>query len=152
MKHIIVCSLVFLIAMAGSAQALSPRQDVIKGPLQGEVLEVLDGDTVTVRLHVWIGQDIQTHVRISGIDAPEIKGKCAYERGKAQQARNEMISLLPDGKITLSNIRLEKYAGRVLAEAQSTKGVKVADHMIDKGLARPYAGAKRAGWCSAAAN
>lgn len=148
-RNTIVCSLLglALLLIGGGAEALSPRQDVIAGPVEGKVLDVLDGDTVVVRLHVWIGQEIESSVRIAGIDAPEIKGKCAKERQMAQNAKEELARLFEDQNIKLSNIRLEKYAGRVLAEAANTEGVNVSRHMLDKGLVRPYGGEKRKGWC-----
>lgn len=134
---------------SAAASAHSPRRDVIQGPVTAQVLDILDGDTVTVRVHVWIGQTIETHVRIDGIDTPEIKGKCEREREMAQDAKNEIAKLLSStGTIQLYDIKLEKYAGRVLAKAANDKGVNIAQHMIEKGLARPYAGAKRTGWCS----
>lgn len=123
-------------------------KDVLAGPLTGQVLDVLDGDTVTVRLHIWIGQDIETHVRISGIDTPEKRGKCVSERTRAEQSRLALTALLADGKIELRDIRHEKYAGRVLATATASDGTPVADYLIGKNLARPYSGGKRAGWCS----
>lgn len=146
MKHILVCSLVLLL-LSTPANA-GPRSEILRGPVQGRVLNVLDGDTINVRLHVWIGQEIETHVRIAGIDTPEIKGKCEAERRKARAARAEVANLLADNKITLLNVRLEKYAGRVLAEAQTTAGTDIRTHMINKGLARPYGGEKRKGWCT----
>jgi endonuclease YncB( thermonuclease family) len=123
-------------------------KDVLAGPLTGQVLAVLDGDTVTVRLHIWIGQDIETHVRISGIDTPEKRGKCLHERARAEQSRLALAALLADGKIMLRDIRHEKYAGRVLANASASDGTPVAEYLIGKDLARPYRGGKRAGWCS----
>ncbi len=123
-------------------------RDVLAGPLTGQVLDVLDGDTVTVRLHIWIGQDIETHVRISGIDTPEKRGKCISERTRAEQSRVALAQLLADGKIRLSNIQHEKYAGRVLANASASDGTSIADYLIGKNLARPYKGGKRQGWCS----
>ena len=123
-------------------------KDVLAGPLTGQVLNVLDGDTVTVRLHIWIGQDIETHVRISGIDTPEKRGKCVSERTRAEQSRVALAQLLADGKIRLSNIQHEKYAGRVLATATASNGTPIADYLIGKNLARPYKGGKRQGWCS----
>jgi endonuclease YncB( thermonuclease family) len=44
-------------------------------------------------------------------------------------------------------VRLEKYAGRVLAHAQTSDGVDISKYMIEKGLARPYFGKKRQPWC-----
>ncbi|HYD19050.1 MAG TPA: nuclease [Patescibacteria group bacterium] len=123
-------------------------KDVIAGPLTGDVLEVLDGDTVTVRVHIWIGQDVETHVRINGIDTPEKRGKCVSERARAIEARDALAALLADGRIRLSNVQYEKYAGRVLATASASDGTAVADYLISRKLARPYSGGKRGGWCS----
>lgn len=125
----------------------SPRQDVIAGPLTAQVLNVLDGDTVNVRIKVWMGQDIETSVRIEGMDAPEIHGKCTREQVMAQEAKDELAQLLSGGEIKIFDARLEKYAGRVVARAETVGGVSIREHMIEKGLARAYAGKKRAPWC-----
>lgn len=145
-RHILVCSLCCLLCAAPAIAG--PRADILPGPVQGRVIDVVDGDTVTVRLHVWIGQEIETLVRINGIDTPEIHGKCATERAQAQAARDEIRSLLSDNRIKLKNVRLEKYAGRVLADAYATDGTDIRAHMIGKGFARPYGGEKRRGWCA----
>lgn len=142
--HALVFTL--LLFISASAQA-GPRQDVIAGPVNGTVIDVLDGDTVSVILQVWIGQRVETSVRFAGIDTPEMKGKCQKERDMAKAAQKEVEKILSDGKIVLSNIKLEKYAGRVLATVHSESGVDVAKHLIAKGYARPYAGKKRQSWC-----
>lgn len=147
-RHTTVCSLLGLLLATAPAGAASARQDVILGPVKGKVLDILDGDTVTARIHVWIGQDVESSVRIAGIDAPEIKGKCIKEREMAERARQALKALLADSEISLYNIRLEKYAGRVLAEAVNKNGVNISKHMLEKGLVRPYGGEKREGWCS----
>ena len=146
-QHTSACFLLlaFFITLA-SAEA-SPRKDVLQGPIRGEVIEVLDGDTVSVRLQVWIGQRIETHVRFAGIDTPEIRGKCAQENTLAKKARDEVAALLQDGQVTLSDIRLEKYAGRVMATVMTANGINIAEHLISKGYARTYQGKKRQGWC-----
>lgn len=139
---VFTAALLFLAFPASS----SPRQEVIAGPITGQVIKVLDGDTVAVRMHVWIGEEIETSVRIDGIDAPEIHGKCDKERNMAAAAKQEMESLTAS-PIRIYNVRLEKYAGRVLAKAETENGVDIAKHMLDKGLARPYHGEKRRPWC-----
>ena len=144
MRMRLILALLFLLFLPQPAVA----KGVLAGPLTGQVLAVLDGDTVTVRLHIWIGQDIETHVRISGIDTPEKRGKCLSERARAEQSRLALAALLADGKIMLRDIQHEKYAGRVLATAAASDGTPVAEYLIGKDLARPYRGGKRAGWCS----
>ncbi len=144
MRLILLTFALLFLVLPHSADA----RDVLAGPLTGQVLAVLDGDTVTVRLHIWIGQDIETHVRINGIDTPEKRGKCMSERARAEQSRLALAQLLADGKIQLRDIRHEKYAGRVLATATASDGTPIAEYLIGKNLARAYAGGKRQGWCS----
>lgn len=147
--HTMICAALLVLA-AFSGAAASPRQDIMEGPLTGEVLQVLDGDTVSVKIRVWIGQEVETSLRINGIDAPEIKGKCERERSIAETARVELEKLIGSGTVRIYNVRLEKYAGRVLADVETARGVKVGQHMLDKGLVRPYHGEKRQPWCSVA--
>lgn len=147
--HTFACVLLLALFFNATASTASPRRDVLPGPVFGEVIDVLDGDTFAVRMKVWIGQEVETHVRLAGIDTPELRGKCAAERAKAAAAKQALADLLADGKVTLYNIRLEKYAGRVLAQATNTSGVVLAEKLLDTGYARPYAGAKRRGWCNA---
>lgn len=141
---------IFAILFLPLSSAFALGRDVVEGPVTSQVIGVLDGDTVSVRAHIWIGTSIETSVRIKGIDTPEIHGKCQKERDMAAAARDEIMRLLgEDGRIRISNIRYEKYAGRVLAEAQTVDGVDIARHMIEKGFARPYHGEHRGSWCDA---
>ena len=110
---------------------------------------VIDGDTIDVRIQVWLGQTIQTRVRISGIDTPELRGKCDAEKQLAEQARQEVVTLLKHKTVQLYNIKYGKFAGRILADAVTPAGQKIDVHLIDAGLARPYHGAKRQTWCAA---
>ncbi|MFC5354802.1 thermonuclease family protein [Azospirillum himalayense] len=55
---------------AGTVQAAPPA---LPGPIPAEVLEVLDGDTLLVRATIWLGQVVETHIRVDGLDAPEIR-------------------------------------------------------------------------------
>lgn len=147
--HVCICFVFALIlSSSGAKSAASPRSDILPGPVFGDVIEVLDGDTIAVRLKVWIGQNVETHVRLAGIDTPELRGKCAAERAKAKAAQQTLAALLTDGKVTLYNIRLEKYAGRVLAQATNTQGDMLTEKMLNSGYARPYHGAKRESWCA----
>ena len=71
-----------------SYPAMAAR-DVIAGPMTGDVMQVLDGDTVTVRVRIWIGQSIETSVRINGIDTPEMRGL----RARLNELREEHRAL-----------------------------------------------------------
>ena len=132
-------------------------QDRLAGPVPAEVISVIDGDTIEVRALIWLGQVVSTRVRLAGIDAPELGGKCARERALAERARAYLLgrlgARLEDGDrawVRLRDIRYGKYAGRVLARVETAAGEDLGRGLIAAGLARPYAGRARASWCEEA--
>lgn len=147
MKRLFCLIVLIALLAAPTADAARPRAERMAGPLFAEVTDVLDGDTLAMRIQIWIGQEVVTDVRIAGIDTPELRGNCAAERQKAIEAKEALRRLLRNNRAVLSDIKLEKYAGRVLATVRATDGTVVADHLIKAGLARPYDGGKRGGWC-----
>lgn len=147
MNRLFCATLLTTLLVAAPADASRPRAERMAGPLFARVTDVLDGDTLSMRIQIWIGQEIITDVRIAGIDTPELRGQCDAERQKAQQAKQAVQHLLRNNRAVLSDIKLEKYAGRVLATVKATDGTLIADHLIKAGLARPYDGGKRGGWC-----
>ena len=125
--------------------------EVLSGPVQAHVLEVIDGDTVLVQVRVWLGQVIEVRVRIAGIDAPALRGECAAERELAARARDFLAARLNSGEVRLREVRYGKYAGRVLARVETSAGEDLAALLLAAALARAYDGGARAGWCAAAA-
>ena len=139
------------LAMAGFALAGPVRAgDVVLGPVPARVVQVVDGDTLVVRAHIWLGQDVETLVRVSGIDAPELKGQCELERTRALASRDHLASRVAGGTVVLTQVRYEKYGGRVLAQVRLADGTDLARDMIVAGHARPYDGGKRGVWCEEA--
>lgn len=133
-------------AFAISAPAMAARE-LIAGPVDARVVEVIDGDTFSAEAHVWPGHVVRVSVRIRGIDAPERRSRCAEEREAAQRARAELEGLVGGRIVTISNIDGDKYFGRVLADVETTQGPAAA-LMLDAGLVRPYQGGRRAAYCS----
>jgi endonuclease YncB( thermonuclease family) len=78
---------VLAVALIGGAAA-DARPPILPGPIPAEVLEVVDGDTLTVRALIWLGQVVETNVRVDGIDTPEIRARCDRERKLAAEAAN----------------------------------------------------------------
>ena len=109
------------------------------------VLSVTDGDTFRARVPVWDNIDVVTAVRIRGIDTPEMKGKCPAEKAAALAAKERLTALL-NGQVQLLHVEPDKYAGRVDADV-TVNGASVAAILIAEGLARPYTGGARQGWC-----
>ena len=123
------------------------RNDRIPGPVPALVLRVIDGDTIAVRARIWIGQSVDTRVRIVGVDTPELRGECALEIELAAAARELVVEALGDQPVTLRDVRYDKFGGRVLARVESYTGEDIARLLIAAGLGRPYDGGKRAAWC-----
>ena len=117
-------------------------------PVQSEavVLSVVDGDTVNVRITIWLDQWIEAPMRVRGIDTPELHGKCKAEITAAIEAKKALAALANGRKVTIYNIDTDKF-GRILARVVRDDGVDIGAKMIEAKLARPYNGEKRQGWC-----
>jgi endonuclease YncB( thermonuclease family) len=115
--------------------------------LPADVLRVIDGDTFEARVHVWPGLDITTKIRLRGVDAPELKARCPAERSMAEAARDALRDMLAEGAVGVSAIALDKYGGRVVADAGTRSIANVSSELLAKGYARSYAGGRRRGWC-----
>ncbi len=105
------------------------------GPTQARVERVIDGDTVRMRVAIWIEQELVVSVRLSGVDAPELfRPKCTRERTLAKRAKIFVEEFLQDDDVTLRDIQRGKYAGRVVARIETRKG-DLASALVDAGLA-----------------
>jgi micrococcal nuclease len=142
--NIPLLALLPLLAAQGPAQAQS---DFVAGPVEVEVLKVIDGDTFLARAKVWPGQDVTVSVRLRGIDAPERRGKCASEKVAAEEARLALEYALSGAPVQIRNISGDKYFARVIADAGNSDVSDAASFMLGVDLARPYDGGKRQGWC-----
>ena len=123
------------------------RADVVPGPVPARVIEVVDGDTIAVRARIWVGQDVETRVRLSGVDTPEFNGRCGHERELAAHARAFVVEAIGGGAVKLSDVHYGKYAGRVVADVETAAGEDLGALLIAAGLGRPYDGGARASWC-----
>ena len=136
---------------AGTAQA---QLSVVTGPVEGDVISVTDADTLKVAVYPWTDELRLVNVRIRGVDAPELRGACSYEKDLAQTAKRFTADL-----IAKSNNRVKLYVigcnasegagfGRCLSYVHAG-GVDISKALIDAGLARRNFGEKRQPWCPA---
>lgn len=112
-----------------------------------EVVRIIDGDTFEARVRVWPGLDVDTHVRLRGIDAAELHARCADELAKAQAARAALQDILDQGGVTVARVGVDKYGGRVDAVVATRGTADVSAAMLRGGWARAYNGRKRGSWC-----
>lgn len=100
---------------------------------------VVDGDTF------WM-EGIK--IRIADIDTPETHpARCAREAELGAAATRRLQALLNSGEVALASAgRDSDRYGRKL-RLVSVDGRGVGDTLVAEGLARPYAGSYRDGWC-----
>lgn len=143
---LILWVVLFLLTFVGQwAHSLeSEAHRFFEGP---EVVKVYDGDTITVNIpdvHPLLGKGLS--IRISGIDTPEIRGKCDKEKELAKRARAVSKAFVESGDIRLVHCQRGKYFR--LACQVFVHGIDVGELLIQQGLARRYDGnGPRKGWC-----
>jgi len=113
-----------------------------------EYVRNYDGDTITFNIpniHPLFGDKIS--IRVYGIDAPEIRGKCPLEKAKAKRVKTFVRDFLINAKnITLRETQRGKYF-RILAKVEAD-GKDLTETLINNGLAVPYFGSgQKHDWC-----
>ena len=98
-------------------------------------------------MRVWPGLDVDTKVRLRGVDAAELHARCASELGQAQAARAALEKILSEGGVTISRVGVDKYGGRVDATIATRGTADVSAALLNGGFARAYDGGKRGSWC-----
>lgn len=130
------------------------RRAHFPGPYPAQIVRIVDGDTFQARVAVWFGQEIETLVRLRGIDAPERAARCGAEAEGADRAAQALAELLAAGRVSLRDVSGDKYFGRVVADAVVTAPdgafppTDVAPALLAQGVARRYDGGRREGWCA----
>jgi len=112
-----------------------------------KVISVYDGDTFRVdidSLPPIVGKNIP--IRLNGVDTPEIRGKCQYEKDLALKARDFLRKKLANAKeIKLTKLQRGKYF-RVVADVM-VDGVSLEQELLENKLAYKYTGGKKSSWC-----
>lgn len=132
------------LALGIGLPALSFANGMLKPHDGCAVVLVVDGDTVKLFCP---GEGVVT-ARLLGLDTPEIfSPQCLGELGKGLGATARLnLSLLAATHIAEAGEQTDRYGRRLVT--LSLDGADVAPDMIAAGLARPYAGGKREGWCA----
>ncbi len=107
------------------------------------VKSVYDGDTFRAFLPNIIKDQ---SIRVKGVDTPEIRGACLFEKQAAIKARDFVTSLLMSAnEIVLTDVGKDRY-GRVLANV-IVDGENLSKILIANNLGRKWKG-KRENWCN----
>lgn len=111
--------------------------------------EVVDGDTVKVRIPGLPPELAGLSVRVRGVDTPETwRPRCKDERVAGQTATAFVQAALAEGRVVFRDPRWGKFGGRVIADV-IVQGRSLAVMLIVAGHGRAYDGGRRRGWCGA---
>lgn len=137
-------NLLMLPLLVSAVHAQAAPRDEISGPVEAEIIRVIDGDTLLVEARPWPQQKVEVYVRIRGIDTAELRSPCASEREAGEAARIQLERLAATSPTVLLNrISGDKYFGRVVADVTLAEGQQPADHLLLVGLAVSYDGGKK---------
>lgn len=111
-----------------------------------KVINVHDGDTVTLAFRSDTNIKVQHSARLARCDAPEVSRTPNLREKALGIAVRDHLKKLLDGVIVEANcLKIEPY-GRMLCEAYFiSNGVRtnVTDHLLRLGIVREYSGAKK---------
>lgn len=115
-----------------------------------EILRVIDGDTYVIPAP-WLPPELGTtiSIRVLGIDTPEhgARAKCATETRMSDLGIAFVIAKFrAAGNITVTMRHWDKFGGRVDGDVM-VDGISIGSLLIERGLARPYDGGTKRGWC-----
>ena len=108
---------------------------------KANVIRVYDADTVRADIDLGFGIWLRNHsIRLSGIDAPEIRGE---ERSAGLAAKQRLIDLLArvgnECVIRTSKSRQKGKYGRIIGEILvANREISLNLVLIDEGFAVPY--------------
>jgi endonuclease YncB( thermonuclease family) len=142
MLRLILAALILLQPIATEASRRESLRAPIEGPVEAILISVIDGDTLLVEAKPWPQHSVTVLVRIRGIDAPELKAKCADARRNAERAK-ERLTALAHGRIRLTNISGDKYFGRVIADVTVEDAENLGALLLAQGLVSAYDGGRR---------
>lgn len=127
---------------------------VVQGPVEADVRSVTDGDTLKLTVYSWTDELRLIDLRIRGIDTPELRGRCQYEKDLAQAAKNFVTELVltTNSRVKLTVIGCNAAEGAGFGRCLGNVfvgGTSVAESLVAAGLARPNFGEPRLPWCPA---
>lgn len=127
-----------LLADARLASVRDPRVVMRKeretGCMRARVVDVYDGDTVTLLYLDALGRPRRRRARLVGFDAPELRGTDHVRALRARDFLRAKTSFRRSVRVHYEG--LDKY-GRLLVRFRLGDGRWVADAMLQEGLAVP---------------
>lgn len=96
----------------------------------GTTIRVIDGDTLTMRLAIWLGLEQQETIRVLGVDTPELRGP---DRVQALAAKRFTEAWLAAATALTISVCARDSFGRLLAVVERDAGESLAAALIRAG-------------------
>jgi len=117
-----------------------------------KIVNIHDGDTVTIVYMIGKGVPFKINLRLEGIDAPELGSKNNLEKRCAKTVSKWLASKLSRQRYWwVIPKKWDKYGGRIIGALYAHPdplSESVCDEMINRGLVVPYNGGKKEAWTS----
>ena len=131
LRSISACVAGALLSAVGAAAA----SNWLPGDYPAAIDHVVDGDTIAVKVEIWVDLTLDVNVRLEGVDAPETRfASCDAERAKGEAA-TAFVENLGLETLILNDVRHGKYARRVVARVMTPDGRNLSDMLVESGHA-----------------
>lgn len=115
----------------------TPKFSLAGLTVDAKVIDVYDGDTITVAFET-LGLGVFSHkIRLAEINTPEIRTRDADEKIAGYEARDVLIEKVMGKIVNLNILKYGKY-GRLIGDITMVDGVNISDFMIAGGYAKKY--------------
>jgi len=112
-----------------------------------KITKVYDGDTCTCIFLHNNQVPMKINIRLSEIDAPEIKSDYELERKAAMLVRDLVSYLILDKIVKVKISKWDKYGGRVIGDVYiPDTDITISKYLLDKKLVKEYYGKKKELW------
>lgn len=119
---------------------------IIATKTRAKVVQVYDGDTITIIYFITENCPVIMSMRIKGIDTPEIRTTNHLEKQAGLKIRDYVLHLLYNKVFEVEIDDWDKYGGRVLGNLFFENGESLSTHLLNKKYGRPYNGEKKKEW------
>lgn len=120
---------------------------LLYGPYNADVKEVVDAETIRLKVAVWPNEQKDIEIGVLGVDSPSMNGACNVERVLAKEAA-EMTRVFIGSRVRLTDVRQSEKTGKFYAKVRNHRGESLRDRLIETGYGAPHVkGEKKARWC-----
>ncbi|MBL4785098.1 MAG: hypothetical protein JKY49_06690 [Cohaesibacteraceae bacterium] len=138
-----------LMAIGTATAAMAKAPKVYPGPYLADVVNVYDGDTINLKIHIAPDIIVEFGLRVGGVDTPELtKSGCKTEEKKAfelqlgAKAKAFVVARYKQGqRARIRDVETDKYGSRYAAilERETDNGwLRLDTELLEAGLGDPY--------------